>query len=203
MSGGCEQGAGARWVLASGSPRRRELLAREGYVFRVVPSPAEELHDARMEPGALCEENAWRKAEAVARQERDAMVLGADTLVFLDGEPLGKPADLAEARAMLARLGGRTHEVITGVCVIPPGSEPLVFHERTKVHFRPLAGADIEEYLARVNPLDKAGSYGIQEHGERLVAAIEGCYDNVMGLPVKALGERLRAAGFAGRGGTG
>ena len=195
MSAMSGEGAGPRWVLASGSPRRRELMERAGFVFRVVPSPAEELHDGSMAPAALCEENARRKAAAIAEREPDAWVLGADTLVFLDGEPLGKPADLAEARAMLARLGGRTHEVITGVCVIRPAGEALLFHERTTVHFRPLEEADIEAYLALVDPLDKAGSYGIQEHGERLVAAIEGCYDNVMGLPVKALLEEIRRVG--------
>lgn len=174
-------------VLASASPRRRELLERAGFTFEVVASPADEIHDPAMEPAALCGHNASLKALAVAALRPDAAVIGADTLVFLDGEPLGKPADLAAAREMLARLSGRTHQVCTGVCVVFPGGLTTTFHELTGVRFRALEPSVIEDYLARVNPLDKAGSYGIQEHGDMIIEGIDGAFDNVMGLPVAAL----------------
>jgi len=178
-------------VLASASPRRRELLARAGVVFEVVHSPAEEIHDAEMDPGFLCELNAGLKADAVAMMRPDATVIGADTLVFIDGIPLGKPADLAEARAMMRRLSGRSHQVCTGVCVIVPGGARRLFHDLTEVVFRELGEGEIDAYFALVNPLDKAGAYGIQEHGERIVSEIRGSFENVMGLPVDKLIEAL------------
>jgi septum formation protein len=174
-------------VLASASPRRRELLEKAGYVFEVVVSPVEELHDASIPPERLCEMNAELKAGDVAARRPDATVVGADTLVFIDGEPLGKPQDLDEARCMLRRLAGRVHQVCTGVCVIFPKGRREVFHETTLVRFRPLAEADIETYVQLAHTLDKAGAYGIQEHGERIVESIQGDYDNVVGLPVKRL----------------
>lgn len=179
-------------VLASASPRRRELLERAGLVFEIVPSPAEELHDATLEPELLCELNAALKAEAVAEQRPDATVIGADTLVFIDGEPLGKPSDLEEARGMLRRLAGRTHRVCTGVCVIFPGGVRKLFHGMTEVDFLPLDDAEIDAYFELVNPFDKAGAYGIQEHGERIVSGIRGGFDNVMGLPVAMVMAALR-----------
>ena len=179
-------------VLASSSPRRRELLERAGLDFEVVPSPAEEVHDASMKPAALCELNATLKAESVARLRPDATVIGSDTLVFIDDFPLGKPADMEEAREMLRRLAGRSHQVCTGVCVIAPGGGKQVFHDLTEVDFLPLDDEAIDGYFARVNPLDKAGAYGIQEHGERIIAGIRGNFDNVMGLPVAMV---LRALG--------
>lgn len=173
-----------RLILASGSPRRRELLAAAGVEFEVVVSPAEELHDASIPLAELCERNAELKAAEVAARHPDAVVIGADTLVWIDGEPLGKPRDLAEARAMLRRLAGRRHTVCTGVCAIFPGGRIERFHELTGVDFLPLDEARIEAYLERTNPLDKAGAYGIQDSGELIVAGIEGAFDNVMGLPV-------------------
>ena len=175
-------------VLASASPRRSELLERAGVVFEVEVSPVEEIHDASIEPERLCEMNAALKAEDVASRRPGSTVIGADTLVFIDGEPLGKPADLNEARVMLRRLAGRVHKVCTGVCVIfPDGRRREVFHETTEVTFHPLDEADIEDYLKVANPLDKAGAYGIQEFGERIIAGIHGDYDNVVGLPVARL----------------
>jgi septum formation protein len=171
-------------VLASGSPRRRELLEREGLSFEVVVSPAEEIHDPSMDPEALCELNAALKAEAVAATRPDDTVIGADTLVFIDGEPLGKPSGIEEARDMLRRLSGRTHRVCTGVCVIYPGGVAKVFHGITEVDFLPLDDEGIDAYFALVNPFDKAGAYGIQEHGELIISGIRGSYENVMGLPV-------------------
>lgn len=172
-------------VLASASPRRRELLERARLSFEVVPSPAEEIHDAAIAPEELCEMNAALKAAAVAALRPDATVIGADTLVFIDGEPLGKPADHDEARAMLRRLAGRTHRVCTGVCVIFAGGGRVLFHDTTEVTFLPLDEAAIRDYLSVVDPLDKAGAYGIQESGERIISGISGSFENVMGLPVE------------------
>lgn len=185
-------------MLASSSPRRRRLLEEAGLEFEVRASEADELHDASLPLGELCERNAERKARAAA--ERGALVIGADTLVGIDDEPLGKPADSSEARAMLRRLSGRGHLVCTGVCLIGPHDRVERFHERTRVWFRELGDETIDEYFRQVNPLDKAGGYGIQQHGELLVERIEGDYDNVVGLPVAALLDRLRACGAAGGG---
>lgn len=182
--GGWQQGVGMPIVLASSSPRRRELLERAGVIFEVVASPAEEIHDAAMKPERLCEHNAELKATAVAAFRPDATVIGSDTLVFIDEMPLGKPVDLDEAREMLRRLSGRTHRVCTGVCIIFPGGRKNVFHDTTEVTFLALDDAAIQSYFALVNPLDKAGAYGIQEYGERIVLGIHGSFENVMGLPV-------------------
>ncbi len=181
-----------RIILASSSPRRRELLEKAGLTFEVIPSPVGEIHDPTMAPGALCEENARLKAAAIACKNPGAWVIGADTLVFLGGQPLGKPVDLAEAAAMLAALSGRAHEVRTGVCVIGPDGHTQTFHKTTRVMFRQLDEAAIRAYHALVNPLDKAGAYGIQEHGERIIQSIDGPFDNVMGLPVDPILAHIR-----------
>jgi len=178
-------------ILASSSPRRRQLLADAGLDFETVPSPAEELHDASIPPGELCEINAALKARAVAGGRPADTVIGADTLVFLGDEPLGKPAHLDEARQMLRRLAGRVHTVCTGVCVIHPDGSETRFHEKTEVRFRPLTDQDIEAYLRLTKPLDKAGAYGIQDRGELIVESIQGAFDNVMGLPVAAVAKAL------------
>lgn len=179
-------------VLASSSPRRRELLERAGVVFEVVASPAEEIHDESMAPESLCEANAVLKAEAVAVTRPDDVVIGSDTLVFIDDRALGKPKDLDDARAMLRRLSGRTHRVCTGVCVIFPDGTRDVFHDLTEVLFKELTDEIIDAYFAVANPLDKAGAYGIQERGDLLVAEIRGSFENVMGLPVEKVVARLR-----------
>jgi len=159
--------------------------------FEVVVSPAEEIHDAAIPLDVLCEENACLKARAVADGHPDATVIGADTLVWIAGEPLGKPADGGEARALLRKLSGKSHTVCTGVCLVRPGGAVERFHVLTEVEFRELDEAAIEDYLALVHTLDKAGGYAIQEHGERVVAGIRGCYSNVVGLPVDELVARL------------
>ncbi len=174
-------------ILASQSPRRRELLEREGLSFCVEVRDTEELHDASLPPQELCARNAAAKAEAVAAEFPQATVVGADTLVFIDGEPLGKPADEAEALSMLLRLQGRVHQVCTAVAVILPGGERRDFTETTSVRFRSLDEAAIRHYLAAVHVLDKAGAYAIQEHGEMIIDGIEGDLDNVIGLPVTRL----------------
>lgn len=143
-----------------------------------------------MELGArrLCEINAERKAFSVAERYPDHLILGADTLVFLDGEPLGKPVDVAMARTMLARLSGRIHEVITGVCLVQRAAgRAHLFSEVTHVKFRELSPEIITEYTTAVNTLDKAGAYAIQERGDLIVERIEGSYSNVVGLPVEAV----------------
>ncbi len=179
-------------ILASQSPRRRELLERVGVVFRVEVRDTEELHDASLPPEELCARNAAAKAEAVAAEFPAETVIGADTLVFIDGVPLGKPADEAEAAAMLARLQGRSHSVCTAVAVILPGGERRDFVETTQVRFLPLNAAQIARYLEVVYVLDKAGAYAIQEHGEMIIEGICGDLDNVIGLPVTRLLEVLQ-----------
>lgn len=171
-------------ILASGSPRRSELLAAAGVEFEVIPSPAEEIHDASMGMAKLCEENARLKASAVAIHHPDAVVIGADTLVFLDGEPLGKPKEMVEAESMLRRLSGNTNQVCTGVCILGPGEKVTLLHAVTDVFFRKLDDETLFAYLAKTQPLDKAGAYGIQDCGEMIIERIEGAFDNVMGLPV-------------------
>ncbi len=185
-----------RIILASGSPRRKELLEKAGLHFEVIPSPAEEIHDASIGMATLCEENARLKAAAIAAWHRECVVIGADTLVFLDGDPLGKPKDLAEASLMLRRLSGRKHQVCTGVCIVGPGERIAVFHEVTEVVFRELDDDAISGYLSKTSPLDKAGGYGIQDHGESIVAGIEGGFDNVMGLPVAGVLAALEEIGL-------
>lgn len=182
-----------RLILASASPRRRELLGEAGFSFEVIVSPAEEIHDASIPLDRLCEMNAALKAEAVATANPGATVIGADTLVWIAGEPLGKPADPEEARAMLRKLSGRCHAVCTGVCLIGPDGAQERFHVLTEVVFRELDEAAIEEYLAKVHTLDKAGGYAIQEEGDRIVSEIRGSYSNVVGLPVEELARRLNA----------
>ncbi len=174
-------------ILASGSPRRRELLAAAGYAFQVVSPEVEELGPGTYPFRKLCVANAVLKARAVAEAHPEAhpeaVVLAADTMVGLGGEVLGKPADLDEARGMLERLAGRVHEVCTGVA-LRYGDEESAFFEVTWVRFLKFGESVIEQYLDRVDVLDKAGAYAIQESGDLLVERIEGEYENVMGLPM-------------------
>lgn len=174
-------------ILASQSPRRRELMAREGLEFQVIVRETEELHDATMAPEALCAANAAEKAAAVAVEYPQATVIGADTLVFIDGTPLGKPADEAEALAMLSKLQGRTHCVCTAVAVFMPGGERRDFAVKSYVTFRPLTREQMLHYMSLVHVYDKAGAYAVQEHGELIIEKVEGDLDNVIGLPVRTL----------------
>ena len=179
-------------ILASTSPRRRELLREVVEHFEVADSKATELEGALLPPRALCEANARIKAWAVARERPEGLVLGADTLVFLDDEPLGKPRDLEAARAMLRRLSGRVHGVITGVCLVHrQGGRMTCFAEATHVRFKPYGEDVIDAYVREVPVLDKAGSYAIQTHGDWLVERVEGSRSNVVGLPVERLREVL------------
>jgi len=177
-------------VLASASPRRQELLRQLGLDFVVAPGHVEELAHPDLTARELSLFNARQKAHAVARQFPDALVLGADTLVYLGHKLFGKPTDLAEAELMLAQLQGQTHQVVTGVCLLHQRARrEKLFAETSDVTFRTLSREQVRHYLSLVNPLDKAGAYAIQEHGDLIVAAVSGSYSNVVGLPL----ERLRA----------
>ena len=181
-------------ILASASPRRVELLRQLQREFQIVPSDAEEIVDGHLSPLELCQLNAHRKARSVAKKIPDALVLGADTLVFLDGEIMGKPRDRADARRMLARLQGRMHQVVTGVSLIHlRNHRERLFAVSTDVTFRPLTAGQIGDYVAKVNPLDKAGAYAIQEHGDMIVSEISGSFSNVVGLPVERVGDELKS----------
>jgi septum formation protein len=185
-------------LLASASPRRRAMLAEVGIVFEVVTVAVVEL-DAASAPhfsaAQLAEANAKLKARAAARTGR--WVLGADTVVTLDGRIFGKPATLDEAREFLRALSGATHEVITGCALIGPDGAENIFHETTRVTFRALSDETIVRYLAEVPVLDKAGAYGLQERGELIVERVEGSRANVIGLPVERLVPLLRERGLA------
>ncbi|MGH7390257.1 MAG: Maf family protein [Candidatus Rokuibacteriota bacterium] len=181
-------------ILASASPRRRELLERLTPEFRVVPADVDETLAGDPTPEAVAA-LALRKARTVAVRLGQGVVLGADTVVVIDGDALGKPADAAEARSMLRRLRGRRHEVITGVAVVDAaGGRSAADAVVTEVVMRGYDDATIDAYVASGEPLDKAGAYAIQAAGEALVAGWVGSYSNVVGLPLDAT--RRLLAGF-------
>lgn len=179
-------------ILASASPRRVDLLREAGFDFEIVVPQVEEAHDATLTPEQLTVENARRKALVVSLLKPGALVIGADTLVYVDGEPLGKPADLQEALTMVRRLSGRAHEVCTGVAFARDGRIERELHVITQVMFKTLSDALILDYHSKLNPLDKAGAYGIQEHTEMLLERMEGSFTNVVGLPVDEVAAALR-----------
>lgn len=185
-------------VLASASPRRRELLGALGVPFQVDPADIDET-SIETDPVRLAETLALLKARAVARRRPDDLVIGSDTVVALDGRLLGKPADAAEARAMLDGLRGRSHEVVTGVALIGPGGLEPVAYSRTAVVMREYAEGERDEFIARGEPFDKAGGYAIQDVAFHPVARIEGCACGVMGLPLWTLARLLRDAGVEAR----
>ncbi|MBR5722799.1 MAG: septum formation protein Maf [Oscillospiraceae bacterium] len=178
-------------ILASGSPRRRELLGKLNVPFEVIVSECDETLPEGIPADCAAEMLAVRKAAAVAALHPDAVVIGADTTVILDEEILGKPADAADCKRMLHALSGRMHKVITGVGIFWNGHS-LSFSDETEVQFYPLTDAEIDAYAASEEPYDKAGAYGIQGQGALLVAGIHGDYYNVMGLPVARLARQLR-----------
>jgi septum formation protein len=182
-------------VLASRSPRRRDLLAEAGIESVAAPSDVEELTEFGGPPAGLAIANAELKAMTVALERPDDVVLAADTIVALGGEIFGKPRDLAHAEEMLARLSGRVHGVITGVCLAEWGRRVVVkFSESTRVRFRELSPTQIRDYLDSINPLDKAGAYAAQEDGGRIIECVEGSFSNVVGLPMERTREALRAS---------
>ena len=178
-------------VLASASPRRRDLLHRLGLTFRVAPTDADETWPPGLDVGPAAEAVALRKARAI--EAEGALILAADTVVVLDGDVLGKPATPDEARRTLRRLSGRTHEVVTALA-LRHGYRQRTTHETTRVTFASLSAREIDAYVATGSPMDKAGAYGIQDDaGALLVARIDGDYSNVVGLPLRRLYETLRS----------
>lgn len=184
-------------ILASQSPRRRQLLALMGLEFCVLSAEVDETMDPDKPVETEIARVSRRKAEAVVTKvSRDACIVAADTLVCIDGERLGKPHDAAEAAAMLRRLSGREHTVMTGVSVLC-GTCTESFTEKTTIHFRALSEAEIQAYIATGEPMDKAGAYGIQGQAALFVDAIVGDYYNVMGLPICRLTQVLRRFGIS------
>jgi septum formation protein len=182
-----------RVILASASPRRAELLKQLGLKFEVIPGRAEEIAPAYLSPHEICQVNAHRKARVVARANPEAMVIGADTIVVLGKKLFGKPRNESEARRMLEALAGKTHQVITGVCLIELSARrEKLFAVSTRVTFRRLTAPQIRAYVRNVHTLDKAGAYAIQEQGEIIIDKISGSYSNVVGLPLERLREELR-----------
>ena len=173
-------------VLASSSPRRKELLQAAGVEFLTDPALGLEIHDPSLDLATLVMTNARAKALEVAARHPHAIVVGADTLVWLEGRALGKPRDQADAEQMLRALSGRVHEVATGVHLAQMDPRQQVeFHEVTRVRFRTYDDRVIEEYMETVDVMDKAGAYALQERGELLVESVEGRRSNVVGLPVE------------------
>ena len=173
-------------ILASGSPRRRELLAKMGYVFEICAPDVDEHVSGHASD--IVYTLAQRKAKAAAAHYADGVIIASDTLVSLDGAPLGKPADAADARAMLKALSDREHEVFTGVCVLDAATgQSETRAVRTGVTFRDLTDAEIDAYIATGEPMDKAGAYAIQGGAGAFVTGCDGSYTNVIGLPTERL----------------
>lgn len=186
-----------RIILASGSPRRRELLEMLGVKdLEIIPARGQELPHPELSPAGLVKELSRAKAAEVAEDHPDAVVIGADTVVSVDGSVLGKPRDGQNAARMLRILSGRAHEVFTGVTVMKNGAVQS-FVERTQVRFRKLSEEEIEAYVATGEPMDKAGAYGIQGVASLFVEGIDGDFFNVMGLPVCRLGTILKTVGVS------
>ncbi|PYX86770.1 MAG: septum formation inhibitor Maf [Acidobacteria bacterium] len=181
-------------ILASASPRRQELLRNAGIEFVVHPTDIAEIPEPGETPDACAERLAREKASAIAHLYPGRLILGADTIVVVDGEMLGKPADAADAARMLRLLSGQQHEVITGVCLIGPGFQD-VSSETTAVEFSELTEAEIAFYVSSREPMDKAGAYAIQGIASRWIPRIKGDYSNVVGLPVALVYKLLRSRG--------
>ncbi|NMB21018.1 MAG: septum formation protein Maf [Firmicutes bacterium] len=181
-------------ILASQSPRRKALLEQFGFTFSVEVVPSLEVEEG--EPLVVARTNALAKAVPVSQIFPDCLVLGADTIVTLDGQILGKPVDAEDAYSMLRFLSGREHNVTTYVVLSRNGQVVRDFSETTSVQFRHLDDEEIRAYIATEEPFDKAGGYGIQGFGGLLVKSIKGCYYNVVGLPMPSLAEHLRSLGI-------
>lgn len=187
-----------RIILASASPRRSELLTQMGLKFEVIPSGQEEKVEESLSPDNLAVELAVKKVESVARRVQGcALIIGADTIVVKGGKVLGKPRDEEEAFQMLMELQGEVHEVITGLAVMEvPSRKCVVAYEKTLVEMASLTPYEIEGYIRTGEPMDKAGAYGIQGVGGMLIKRIEGCYYNVVGLPIHRLWMILKGFGI-------
>lgn len=180
----------SKLILASTSPRRHALLAATGLNFTVIPSDYEEDNSLPLPPARLVQHLAEGKANAVASRHPGSIVIGADTLVVIDGRVLGKPADSKEVAMMITSLSGRWHSVFTG-CVVVRGDERVGVAAETRVHFRNLTPSEIQAYAQLKEPLDKAGAYGIQTTAGIFIDAIDGDYFSMVGLPISWLAENL------------
>jgi septum formation protein len=185
-------------ILASASPRRRELLTQVGVSFVIEVSDVEEVLDDTLSPELQVQSLALQKAQAVAAQHKDGLVLGADTVVVDAGSLLGKPQNTEEAAEMLRSLSGKWHQVMTAVALVDANDTKHEWTsvEITNVKFRDLTEDDIAAYVATGESMDKAGAYGIQGYGALLVERIEGCYNNVVGLPLQLVAKGLRKWGI-------
>jgi septum formation protein len=184
-------------ILASASPRRKELLTQLGFPFSVVVAKVVEHEDPETDPKVMVSHNAALKAEWVSSRYPEALVLGADTTVFIDHHALNKPRDLAEARVMLRRLSDRTHQVFTGLSLrCKSTGYKSDSGDITRVTFRKLDEKTIDDYLRLVSVLDKAGAYAVQEHGELIIERYEGSYTNIVGLPLELTKQLLGLAGL-------
>ena len=182
-----------RIILASSSPRRKEILEITGLVFEVIPSNYEENMNNDIPPVELAKELSKGKAEKVAMKHDNAIVIGADTFIALGNEVLGKPQNESDAIAMLQRLSGNSHSVITGLTIIDSSSDKTISEAvETKVYFKKLSNAEIQAYVSSGEPMGKAGSYAIQGLGSIFIEKIEGDYFNVKGLPLSNLVEKLK-----------
>lgn len=188
-------------ILASASPRRAEILRDAGLSFTAIPSEVDETPLPGESPHDHVQRLATAKADLVAaRSIGPAIVIGADTVVSVDDHIIGKPRSAEDARRTLSHLSGRTHSVLTGVTLIRlPDAERINFVEETLVHFSPLSPEEISQYLATDEPYDKAGAYAIQGRAGRYIPRIEGCYFNVVGLPLARVAQELKALGWSGQ----
>jgi septum formation protein len=182
-------------ILASNSPRRKELLTQAGIPFEVIPSLYEEHNHPGVPPNQLVEEQALGKALEVSGRYPERTVLGADTIVVLNQKILGKPRDVEEAHTMLTAIQGQWHEVHTGIALVQDHTQKTHV-QTTKVHLRALSPQEITAYIATQEPMDKAGAYAIQGYGALLVDAIEGCYTNVVGLSLPVVWDLLQPLGW-------
>ncbi len=182
-------------ILASSSPRRKELLENLRLTFTISSSEVDESFDPALSPEDVVMDLAERKAQVIFKENPDSYVIGSDTIVVADGQVLGKPVDNAEARGMLKKLSGNKHEVFTGVSILSPNGTAR-FYERTEVWFWELTDEEIDSYVQSGEPLDKAGAYGIQQLGSMLVKKINGDYFAVVGLPVSSTYRELKRLGY-------
>ena len=187
-----------RLILASASPRRVELLSRLGVKFEVIPARVTEFEDPTADPKYMVTHNASLKADWVANLYPDALVLGADTTVFIDGTVLNKPANLADSKRMLRKLSGKTHTVYTGIAMRRI-SDSLTLNEgiSSEVTFKALTDKEIDSYVLKVNTLDKAGAYSIQDHTDMIIECYSGSFTNIMGLPVEETKQILTRCGHS------
>ena len=172
-------------ILASSSPRRKDILSRIGFPFKTIPSQINEKFDLELPPEAFCEHWAREKAKIIAKNNSDSFIIGADTIIFSEGRVLGKPRNKKESISMLESISGRTHEVLTGVSIINLKYEiDITFNQTSRVKCNSLSKEDILNYIENYRPFDKAGSYGIQDGFCKYINNIEGCFYNILGFPI-------------------